>query len=124
MKLEVTRHDGSKEVVDITLPLTFSELKSSTEKPSQHAMREYYEERAVIAIEKIADALSDLAILTAKRLEKDFPAKHDPRDATITRIPTVDDRLRASQGASDEPIEEWIGSREEEFVKTNSRKKS
>jgi hypothetical protein len=77
------------------------------------------EERAVLALEKLADALTVLATLSQRVVDRDYPVRTEPRDATITRIPTTEDRLRADQGATGETEEEWLelGPRERELLK-------
>ena len=74
------------------------------------------ESRLVVACEKIADALERLATIHEKRLAHDFPPRREPREAVITTIPSPEDELRESQGATGEPLEEWLGEHEKELL--------
>lgn len=74
------------------------------------------DERLVVAFEQIAQALQGLHDTGQKEFAKRFPERKEPREAVVTRIPTAEDLIREDQGASDEPIEEWIGLREQEFL--------
>lgn len=86
--------------------------------------------RFVVAFEKIANTLEGIheeAKATTKRL---WPERGAPREATITRVPNAEDRIREDQGGGDNrPISQWIsldqsepesnprfGRREEEFL--------
>jgi hypothetical protein len=80
-----------------------------------------HEERAVVALETIAFALTAWVTLEEKRFEKEYPVKPEPRDARITHIPTSEERLRKEQGSSSEPIEEWIGLREQQVIDSSLR---
>jgi hypothetical protein len=73
-------------------------------------------ERIATALETISDSLALWCKLEAQRFENQYPVKTDVRDATITRIPTREDAIKEAQGASDEPIEEWIGFREQQVI--------
>jgi hypothetical protein len=75
-----------------------------------------HEERAVQALESIAEALTLYAKIEGQRYEREYPSKPDARDATITRVQSADDRLRESQGVTGEPEEEWFGLREQEVI--------
>jgi len=77
-------------------------------------MSSYYitvllDERVVKSMEKIADAL-----------ERAYPVRKEKgsavAEAVVTHVPTEEDRIRENQGASTEPIEEWMGLREKEIV--------
>jgi len=83
-----------------------------------------HEERAVRALEDIAEALVSWCKLEQQRFERDFPPRRNPldvRDATITHIPTAEEQLKAAQGQSEEPTEEWIGLREQELLDQRSK---
>ena len=76
-----------------------------------------HEERVTVALELLGASMSRLYDVMQARLNHDYPPAKEPRDATITHLQTSEERLRASQGQSEEPIEEWIGLREERFVR-------
>jgi hypothetical protein len=75
-------------------------------------------ERIAAAMEAIAESLVALYKLQEARFDKEFPVKREPQDATVTHVPTSEDELKASQGASSETLEEWIGPRETGFLET------
>ena len=77
-------------------------------------MTEGHDERLTAAFEKIAAALDRIA-------EGMFPVKQLGREAVVTHIPTEEDLAKQEQGYSEEPIEEWIGLREKEFVEKTAR---
>lgn len=84
------------------------------------------EERAVCALEAIAEALTLWCKLEAQKFDKQYPVKPEARDATITRIKTDEDRARASLGGDpSESLDEWTspGAFERRFDE-NSRKGS
>jgi hypothetical protein len=81
-------------------------------------------ERIVVAIERIAEALAGIYETKQKELAKRYPERKEPRDAVVTRIPTEDDRIREEHGASEEPIEEWIGIREREYLANRASAKA
>ena len=81
------------------------------------------EERAVRAFEDIAEALTSWVKLCQQRFEKEYPVK-EPREAVVTHVKSEEERLRESQGATGEPIEQWgelndddLGPRERELLK-------
>jgi uncharacterized membrane protein len=74
------------------------------------------EERFVAAFEQIAEALAGIDDTQKRQFAKQWPEPGKKREAVITRVPTEEDLIREEQGASDEPIEEWIGLREREFI--------
>lgn len=74
------------------------------------------DERLVAAFEQIADALAGINDTQKRQFAKQWPEPTKRREAIITRVPTEEDLIREEQGASDEPIEEWIGLREKEFL--------
>ncbi len=73
----------------------------------------------VLALERIADALTAWVTLEQKRYDKEYPTKV-PRDATQTKLPSEEDELRASLGDTGESTEDWltdVGPRERELDK-------
>lgn len=59
------------------------------------------------AFERIADALTLLAKIEARKFDKLYPVRQ-PKDATVTKIPTDEDRARANiSGDISEPIDDW-----------------
>lgn len=78
------------------------------------------------SVAKIASALTDMVILMRERLEKEFPAKAQPRDVILTSVPTEEEELRESQGSTGEPLDKWtsLGPREREFEERESGKGS
>ena len=87
-------------------------------------MSEQLDERVTVAFERIADSLEKLATLSETRYQHEFPAKRVPQDVTLTRIPTEEDRLREDQGATDEPLDEWIGLREKAVIEKGKKQQS
>ena len=83
-------------------------------------MTEAHEERLVIAFEQIARALTGIYDTQKKGLAKRWPERGEVREAVVTRVPTAEDLVREAHGASEESIEEWIGLREQEFIKSES----
>ena len=82
-------------------------------------MIEYHEElftRLVTAFELMAQALAGIDETKKREFEKQWPDRKVWREAVVTHVPTEEDLIRESQGASNEPIEEWIGIREKEFL--------
>ena len=70
-------------------------------------------------LERIAVAFERGATILEKWYEKLYPPKREPKDVTLTRIPSDLDRIKAEQGASEETTEEWlsdIGPREREYL--------
>ena len=65
-------------------------------------------ERFVVAAESIAANLERLYSLESKRLEYEYPPKHEPSEPIITKLPTEEDRLREEQGETDETLEDWF----------------
>ena len=83
-----------------------------------------HEERAVRAMEsmassfaEIADALTLLGKIGSQWYEKVYPVK-TPKDATVTRIKTEEERKREDLGDTRESLEDWqtIGPRELEVI--------
>jgi len=87
-------------------------------------MNEQTEERLTVAFERIADSLERLATLSENRYQHEFPTRKVPQDVTLTRVPTEEDRIREDQGASDEPLEEWIGIREKAVIEQGKKQQS
>ena len=71
-------------------------------------------------LERIADAFEMIAKLLAQWYDQAYPPKHEPRDVTLTHIPTDIERVKEAQGASEETTDEWldIGRREREFLES------
>jgi hypothetical protein len=82
------------------------------------------EERFVTAMEQIAEALAGIHDTQKKRFAKQWPEPGKKREAIVTRVPTEEDLIREEQGASNEPIEEWIGFREREFLERQAGSKA
>ena len=78
-------------------------------------MTDDIDERVLAALETIGSSLARLAKAYEERLAKEHPPAKIPREAVISKIPDEEERTREEQGASDEPIEEWVGLREAEF---------
>jgi hypothetical protein len=74
------------------------------------------EERAVVALEWFASALTRIATVMENRYHRDFPSKPAARDAIITRVPSPEDKLKEDLGSTGESEEEWIGLREQELL--------
>lgn len=74
------------------------------------------EERAVVALEWLAAGLIRCATIMEKRYASEFPTKPAPRDATITRVPSAEDRLKENLGSTGEEGDEWFGLREKELL--------
>lgn len=77
-------------------------------------------ERISASLEKIAEALTRLAVVAEHAVYRQFPIKREAEDATITRIPTDEDKLRESLGDTGETFDEWIGLREQEVISGKS----
>jgi len=73
-------------------------------------------ERLVVAFEKIATELGRANDTAIKAFEKQWPERKEFREAIVTRVPTEEDIIKENQGASDEPISEWIGFREKQYI--------
>jgi hypothetical protein len=76
-------------------------------------------DRIACAFERIADSLEEWCKLNQARFEREFPIKPEPKDATITHIPTTEDELRSSQGAGEEDLSTWtsdVGVREQAII--------
>ena len=81
-----------------------------------------HEERAVVALEQIGEALTVLAKLGSQVFDKLYPARV-PTDATVTKIQSEEERARESLGDDgSKTLEEWtdldaVGPRERELIK-------
>jgi len=82
----------------------------------QMARDERAMERIAATLESIAESVAAWCILSQARFDREYPAKREPRDADITRVPSAEDKLLESLGATDEPLEEWVGLREQQVV--------
>jgi hypothetical protein len=67
------------------------------------------EERLVAAWEGLAKGLGDLNEIARTAIAKQWPDPRSPREATISRVPTAEDKIKAQTGNTDGPIEEWLG---------------
>jgi hypothetical protein len=77
-------------------------------------------ERLASAAELIASNLTLFVRLLNQWYERTYPVKGPVTDATITRIPTAEDKLRQEQGDTGEKtVEEWIGPRERVLAKSS-----
>lgn len=95
-----------------------TDLESAIDESMNH------EERAVRAMEsmassfgEIAEALTVIGKLGSQWYEKLYPAR-TPKDATVTRIKTEEERKREDLGDTGESLDEWqtIGPRELEVI--------
>lgn len=80
------------------------------------------EERKAIALEAIAKALADAAIIMQKRLDKEFPEQTVVQYPKITHIPTDKEQLELEQRGDDD--EEYWGQRERDFLAQTRNKSS
>jgi len=90
----------------------------------QMARDERAMERIATAVESIADSLADWCKLSQARFDKKYPVKANVRDATITRTPSDEDKLLESLGGTNEPLEEWVGLREQEVIASEASRPS
>lgn len=67
---------------------------------------------------ELASALARLATIAEQWYAKVYPEKKPVRDADITHLPTEEEKLRTQLGQTDEPIEEWVGTRERKIIDT------
>jgi hypothetical protein len=65
-----------------------------------------HEERAVRALEDMAEALTSAVKLGQAWFDKLYPIK-PAREAIVTHVKTEEERLRESQGNTGESIDEW-----------------
>lgn len=73
------------------------------------------EERLVQALELLGSSMERLYHVMQARFDIDHPPPKERNESTVTHLKTPEDRLREAQGDSEEPIEEWVGLREERF---------
>lgn len=81
-----------------------------------------YERRHVESQERIADVLEEFAKLFQQWFDKVYPQRPEVRDATITKVPSEEDKIRDIHGP-DVDEEEFIGELEREII-NQSRKGS
>lgn len=84
-------------------------------------------DRDTRAMERLATAHESIAKTLSQFYEKMYPPKHEPRDVQLTRVPDTIDKLKESQGASEETTEDWltnVGPREREFIRSQKSKGS
>lgn len=84
-------------------------------------------ERIASAFEVIADTLTAWYKLEQHRFDIEHPPKHEPRDVQLSRVPDTIDKLKESQGASEETTEDWltnVGPREREFIRSQESESS
>lgn len=76
-----------------------------------------HEERAVVALEAIAVALTLWSKLQQQRFDKEYPVKQ-PREATVTHVKNEEDELLESLGSTGESLEDWttLGPREQAVI--------
>lgn len=89
-----------------------------------------FEERQIEAFTAIGSALRDISaairlryMVEREMFNKLYPAKGEVRDATITHPQTTEEKVRQSQGATDETDEEWIGRREQKILAANEARR-
>lgn len=79
-----------------------------------------HEERAVVALEVIGDALTQWVKLEQAKFDKLYPVKV-PRDATVTTVKSEEGKLKESLGDTGESLDDWLGDvvgpREAEVIK-------
>lgn len=76
------------------------------------------DERLLKAFEKTADALTSIATIMQKRLDKEHPEKPSAREAIVTHVQTPEEKLKLDQQGDDD--EEW-GQRERDFLATTRK---
>lgn len=83
-------------------------------------------DRDTRAMERLADSFEMIAKLLAQFYEKMYPPKHEPRDVTLTHIPTQEDRIKEAQGSTSETTDEWldIGPREREYLTSSQTRET
>lgn len=87
------------------------------------------EKRGLEALERVGEALRDMAasmhltyLLERERFSKQYPEKKEIRDALVTHPQTDEEKIRESQGDSDETDAEWVGQRERRFEEAEAAK--
>jgi hypothetical protein len=83
-------------------------------------------DRDTRAMERLATAFEAIALTLAQFYDKMYPPKHEPRDVTLTRIPTEEDKIREAQGSTQETTDQWldIGPRERALLENPPAKKT
>jgi hypothetical protein len=71
-------------------------------------------ERFVLSFEKIGTALEGLNETYRRHLDKHYPARPERREAVVSRVQTEEDKIREAQGASAEPLDQWLSEVEDE----------
>jgi hypothetical protein len=74
------------------------------------------------ALQKIADDFHEQVQLNKALFAKKYPSRGEVRDVQVDHPQTEEERLRESQGASDEDDKAWIGRREAGFVAKEASK--
>lgn len=96
-------------------------------------MTEDQNERLVVAWEGVARGLGDLNEIARSAISKQWPESRERRDAIVSRILTVEDKIKAQTGNSAGPVDEWlgefdpeeeIGPREKEFLARQAKQSS
>jgi len=86
-------------------------------------------ERFVLSFEKMATALEGVCEIYRQEFSRRYPKRGEVREAVITHVPSEEDRIRESQGATDQTLSEWlteqfgeggdVGDREREWLETH-----
>ena len=71
-------------------------------------------ERFVVCFESIAKGLGDFNETYRRHLERLHPERKEYREAHVTRVKNEDDRIREAQGASGQPLDQWLSEVEDE----------
>ncbi len=84
------------------------------------------EERAVRALEDIAEALTSWVKIQQAIFDKQYPERREPTDATVTHRPTEEERLRERIFGTEQSTEDWLqpGVREREFESRQNSKRA
>jgi hypothetical protein len=78
--------------------------------------RNAFVERFVLSFEKMATAMEGLSETYRRHIENLYPKHREYREAVVTRVQTEEDRIREAHGASNEPLEDWLGEVEDEEI--------
>src|SRR5271170_6559182 len=72
--------------------------------------------RLVVAFENIGAELGAIRVIQEKRYDQQYPERHVPQRAVVTRVPNEEDKIREKQGTVDRsvPAGEWFGGYEDE----------
>jgi len=65
-------------------------------------------DRFALSFEKIAAAMEGLNETYRRHYERLYPERTQVREAVVTHVPTEEDKIREAQGASDQPLEDWL----------------